>query len=107
MRLSGVGVKLSNGSEIRTQKMSAPEGWDTSTSGGLAVNPLVSWDLIGTTDGMNAVLRLEFAMNAKERESIQLIIATPTFRELAETFIRFAGKLEATIAEDKPPGPAN
>ena len=87
--------------------MPAPEGWDTSASGGLAVNPLVSWDLIGTTDGMNAVLRLEFATNVKERESIQLIIATPTFRELAETFIRFADKLEATVAEDKPPGPAN
>jgi hypothetical protein len=87
--------------------MPAPEGWDTSASGGLAVNPLVGWDLIGTTDGMNAVLRLEFATSVKERESIQLIIATPTFRELAETFIRFTGKLEATIAENNPSGPAN
>jgi hypothetical protein len=41
--------------------MPAPKGWNTNPSGGLAVNPLVGWDLIGTTDGMNAVLRLEFA----------------------------------------------
>ena len=87
--------------------MPAPEGWDTNVSGGLAVNPLIKWDLIGTTDGMNAVLRLEFATSAKEQKAIHIIIATPIFRELAETFIRFAGKLEATITEHKPVGPAN
>ncbi len=87
--------------------MPAPEGWDTNVSGGLAVNPLIKWDPIGTTDAMNAVLRLEFATSPKEREAIQIIVATSTFRELAETFIRFAGKLEATIAQHKPAGPAN
>jgi hypothetical protein len=87
--------------------MPAPEGWDTSASGGLAVNLLVGWELIGTTDGMNAVLRLEFATSEKERQAVQLIIATPTFRELAETFIRFAGKLEAAVAADKPKGSSN
>jgi hypothetical protein len=30
---------------------------------------------------MNAVLRLEFATGEKERQAVQLIIATPTFRE--------------------------
>jgi hypothetical protein len=63
--------------------------------------------LIGTTDGMNAVLRLEFATSENERQAVQLIIATPTFRELAETFIRFAGKLEAAVAGDKPKGSSN
>lgn len=87
--------------------MPAPEGWDTSASGGLAVNPLVGWDLIGTADGMNAVLRLEFAISETERQAVQLIVATPTFRELAETFIRFAGKLEAAVAADKPMGSSN
>ena len=71
------------------------------------VNPLVGWDLIGTTDGRNAVLRLEFATNETERQAVQLIIATPRFRELAETFIRFADKLEAAIAIDKSKRPAN
>jgi hypothetical protein len=87
--------------------MATPKGWDTTDSGGLAVNPLAGWDLIGTTDGMNAVVRLEFATSEKEHKAVQLIIATPTFRELAETFIRFAGKLEAAIARDKPKRPAN
>lgn len=87
--------------------MPAPEGWDTNVSGGLAVNPLIKWDLIGTTDGMNAVLRLDFAMSEKERQAVQLIIATPMFRELAETLIRFAGKLEAAISADKGKGSPN
>ena len=87
--------------------MPAPKGWDTNLSGGLAVNPLVGWDLIGTTDGVNAILRIEFASEQQKREAIQLIIATPVFRELAETFVRFADKLEATMVADKPKGPAN
>ena len=87
--------------------MAAPKGWDTRDSGGLAVNPLVGWDLIGTADGTNAVLRLEFATSEGERQAVQLIIATPTFRELAETFIRFAGKLEAAIVMDKSKEPTN
>jgi hypothetical protein len=87
--------------------MPAPKGWDTNPSGGLAVNPLIGWDLIGTTDGMNAVLRLEFAGEQKEQEAVQIIIATSAFRELAETFVRFADKLEAAIASGKAKGPAN
>jgi hypothetical protein len=87
--------------------MLAPKGWDTSSSGGLTVNPLIGWDLIGTTDGMNAVLRLEFATEQKEREAVQIIMATPAFRELAETFVRFADKLEAAIAAEKSKGPAD
>jgi len=60
---------------------------DTNPSGGLAVNPLVGWDLIGTTDGANAVVRLEFAISETHRRAVQLIIATPAFRELAETWV--------------------
>jgi hypothetical protein len=86
--------------------MPAPKGWDTNPSGGLAVNPLVGWDLIGTTDGANAVVRLVFATSEAERKAVQLVIATPAFRELAETFIRFADKLEATGAA-KSPRPMN
>jgi len=87
--------------------MSAPKGWDTRPSGGLSVNPLVGWDLIGTTDGKNAVLRLEYATAQKEQTAVQLIIATPMFRELAETFMRFAEKLEAALATEAPKGPPN
>ena len=87
--------------------MPAPKGWDTNPSGGLAVNPLVGWDLIGTTDGVNAVVRLEFATTETERRAVQLIIAAPAFRELAETFVRFADKLEATKAGDKSQRPTN
>jgi hypothetical protein len=66
--------------------MPAPKGWDTNPSGGLAVNPLVGWDLIGTTDGVNAVLRLEFATDETERKAVQLIIATPAFRPLGRPY---------------------
>jgi len=87
--------------------MPAPKGWDTNPSGGLAVNPLVGWDLIGTTDGVNAVVRLEFATSETERRAVQLIIAAPAFRELAETFVRFAGKLEVARGDDKSKRPMN
>jgi hypothetical protein len=73
----------------------------------LGVNALVGWDLIGTTDGVNAVLRLEFATGETERKAVQLIIATPAFRELAETFVRFAEKLEVASGADKPERPVN
>ena len=85
----------------------APKGWDTNPSGGLAVNPLVSWDLIGTTDGVNAVVRLEFATGETERRAVQLIIAAPAFRELAETFVRFADKLDVASGADSSRRPAN
>jgi len=85
--------------------MPAPKGWNTNPSGGLAVNPLIGWDPIGTTDGMNAVLRLEFATEQKERQAVQIIMTTPAFRELAETLVRFADKLEAAIVAEKPKGP--
>ena len=87
--------------------MPAPKGWDTNPSGGLAVNPLVGWDLIGTTDRVNAVLRLEFATGETERKAVQLIIAAPAFRELAETFVRFAVKLEVASGANKPKHPTN
>jgi len=80
--------------------MPAPKGWDTNPSGGLAVNPLVAWDLIGTTDGVNAVVRLEFATSETGYKAVQLIIATPAFRELAETLIRFADKLDVARGAD-------
>lgn len=51
--------------------MPAPKGWNTNPSGGLAVNPLIGWDLIGTTDSMNPVVRLEFATEQKERETVR------------------------------------
>jgi len=87
--------------------MPAPKGWDTNPSGGLAVNPLVGWDLIGTTDGVNAVVRLEFATSEIGRKAVQLIIAAPAFRELAETFVRFADKLEVARGADKSGRPVN
>jgi hypothetical protein len=87
--------------------MPGPEGWDINPSGGLAVNPSTRWDLIGTTDGMNAVLRLELASEHKEREAIQIIIATPAFHELAETFVRFADNLKEAIATGKFKRPTN
>jgi len=87
--------------------MPAPKGSDTNPSGGLAVNPLVGRDLTGTTGGGNAVVRFEFATGETERRAVQLIIATPAFRELAETFVRFADKLEAASGANNSKRPTN
>ena len=62
--------------------------------------------VIGTAAGVNAVVRPEFATGETERKAVQLIIATPAFRELAETFVRFAYKLEIARA-DKVERPMN